>query len=155
VTEWQRWLRREARSRAEREVSDARPVAEPARRRSLDPEIGRRVKLRRRALVLGLSGVCLAGSVAAFIGEGGYLDVRRLRHEIAGLQADIERREAAVARLEEEVLRLEKDAMARERIAREQLGLVRPGEIDFLLPREPLPAREPAEPGRDAAEPRP
>jgi cell division protein FtsB len=136
-------------------LSDASSVAEPACRRARDPEVSRRVKLRRRALVLGLSGVCLAGSVAAFIGEGGYLDVLRLRREISGLQADIEQREAAVARLEEEVLRLEEDPMARERVAREQLGLVRPGEIDFLLPRVPPRAWEPDPTTRDAVDQRP
>jgi cell division protein FtsB len=136
VTERLRFLRRDTEGHSERELSDARLVAEHVRRRTLDPEVSRRIKLRRRTLVLGLAGICLAGSVAAFIGEGGYVDMLRLRHEISLLKADIERREAAVARLAGEVRRLEIDPVARERVAREELGLVRPGEIDFLLPRE-------------------
>ena len=136
MTERLRFLRRDSQGQSERELSDARLVAEHVRRRTLDPEVSRRIKLRRRALVLGLAGICLAGSVAAFIGEGGYVDMLRLRREISVLTADIERREAAVARLEDEVRRLEIDPVARERVAREDLGLVRAGEIDFLLPRE-------------------
>ena len=67
---------------------------------------------------------------------GGYMDLRRMRAEVDQLQQEIAARNAAVAGLEHEVERLGRDPLARERIAREQLGLVRPGEIDFLLPRE-------------------
>jgi cell division protein FtsB len=155
VTERPRFLRRDAQGQSERELSDARLVAEHVRRRTLDPELSRRIKLRRRALVLGLAGICLAGSVAAFIGEGGYVDMLRLRREISLLEADIERREAAVARLENEVRRLESDPVARERIAREALGLVRPGEIDFLLPREHAAVWEPPPSASGSARRRP
>ncbi len=144
VTDWLRFRGRQARKHAERELTDARPVSEHARRLALDPAAKRRLKLRLRALVLGLVGVCVAGSVAAFVGRGGYLDMLRLRGEIGLLRAEIEVRRDAVERLQEEVWGLEREPAARERIAREQLGLVRPGEIDFLLPREPGSAwREP------------
>jgi cell division protein FtsB len=72
--------------------------------------------------------------VAALIGEGGLTDLRRLRLEMVDLRQEIERREATIRELEQEVRALEGDTLALERIAREQLGLVRPGEIDFLLP---------------------
>ncbi len=137
------WLRlrgRQARNHAEREFTDARLVSEHARRLAVGPAAKRRLKLRRRALVLGLVGVGVAGSVAAFVGQGGYLDMLRLRGEIEGLRAEIGRRREVVERLQQQVRGLEQDSAARERIAREQLGLVRPGEIDFLLPREPYPA---------------
>ncbi len=99
-------------------------------------------------MVLGLVGVCVAGSVAAFVGQGGYRDMLRLQGEIEGLRAEIERRRGVVERLQQDVRGLEQEPAARERIAREQLGLVRPGEIDFLLPREPHPAwPEPPKPG--------
>ena len=155
MTERLRFLGRDARGHSERELSDARVVAEHVRRKKLDPELSRRIKLRRRALVLGLAGICLAGSVAAFIGEGGYVDMLRLRGEISSLQAEIERREATVARLEAEVRRLEADPVARERVAREDLGLVRPGEIDFLLPRERARVWEPPPSTGGSAERRP
>ena len=140
MMDWLRLRGRQARNHTEREFSDARPVSERARRQDLDPAVQRRLKLRRRAMVLGLVGVCVAGSVAAFVGQGGYLDMLRLRGEIEGLRAEIDRRRDVVERLQQEVWGLEQEPAARERIAREQLGLVLPGEIDFLLPREPHPA---------------
>ena len=140
MTDWLRFRGRQARKYAEREFTDARPVSEHARRRALDPAGKRRLKLRLRALVLGLVGVCAAGSVAAFVGRGGYLDMLRLRHEIGRLRAEIELRQDVVLGLQRQVRGLEQDPAARERIAREQLGLLRPGEIDFLLPRDPQPS---------------
>ena len=136
MSDWLRFRRREGREPADRDFTDARAVERAGRRRELDPEQRRRLKLRRRALVLGLSAACLAGSLAAFVGKGGYLDMVRLRNEIADLEADVDQRQAAIRQLEREVVLLERDPMARERLAREQLGLVRPGEVDFLLPRE-------------------
>ncbi len=138
--DWLRLRGRHARYHAERECTDARPVSEHARRQALGPAAKRRLKLRRRALVLGLVGVCVAGSVAAFVGQGGYLDMLRLRGEIEGLRAEIGRRREVVERLQQQVRELEQEPAERERIAREQLGLVRPGEIDFLLPRDPQPS---------------
>jgi len=128
--------RTDARSDTDREDTDARPVAEHVRLRAEDPELQRKIKLRRRALVLGLGAICLSGTVVAFFGEGGYRDIRRLHGEIADLETEIARRQAEIRRLEDAVLRLDKDPMARERVAREELGLLRPGEIDFLLPKE-------------------
>jgi cell division protein FtsB len=136
VSDWLRWRGREERGESDRDFTDARPVAERVRRQASDPEIRRRVKLRRRTVVLGLCGVCLAGSVVGIVGEGGYLDMRRLGREISELSADIERDRVEVERLEEHVRQLEEDPLARERVAREQLGLVLPGEVDFLLPKE-------------------
>jgi cell division protein FtsB len=136
LNEWLRWRRHDARIDPERDVTDARPVAEHLRRQTVDPELDRRVRLRRRAMVLGLGAICLTGTVVAFFGEGGYLDMQRLQAEIFELNADIELRRAVVQGLERDVVGLDRDPMARERVAREELGLVRPGEIDFLLPKE-------------------
>ena len=136
MNEWLRFRRPEGRDPADRDFSDARSVERAARQRELDPELRRRVKLRRRALVLGLSAACVAGSLVAFVGKGGYHDMLRLRSEIEELQADVLERQTTIERLEREVAGLEHDPMARERVAREQLGLVLPGEVDFLLPRE-------------------
>ena len=140
MTNWLRLGGRQDRQLAEGELTDARPVSEHSRRQAVDPAVTRRLKLRRRALVLGLVGVCVAGSVAAFVGQGGCLDMLRLRGEIEGLRAEIEARQELIEGLEADVRGLEREPFARERIAREQLGLVRPGEIDFLLPKEPRPA---------------
>ena len=95
--DWLRLRGRHARYHAEHELTDARPLSEHARRLAGGPAAKRPLKLRRRALVLGLVGVCVAGSVAAFVGEGGYLDMLRLQREIEGLRAEIGRRSDVVA----------------------------------------------------------
>ncbi len=136
MSDWFSFRRRAARAPSEGELSDAQRVAAHSRRRELDPELRRNLKLRRRALVGGLAAVCLAGTLAAFVGEGGHFDMRKLRREISELEAEIAGREAAIERLDREVRLLGDGSLLRERVAREQLGLVRPGEIDFLLPRE-------------------
>ena len=133
---WFRSRRRGTGDPADCDLGDARRVSGRTRRRELDPESRRSLKLRQRALVLGLSGACLAGTLAAFIGEGGYLDLSRLRDEIAEIEADCEAHRGEIASLALEVQQLEGGSLLRERVAREQLGLVRPGEVDFLLPRE-------------------
>ncbi len=114
--------------------SDARtlPVAPP---RDGRPESRRRVRRRRRAKILAVATLIVAGLVAVLVGEGGLVDLQHQRQEVrierARLQAQAER----VAALEAEVARLRDEPAARERLARERLGRVRPEEIDFLLPR--------------------
>jgi cell division protein FtsB len=118
-------------------ASDARPVSDHPRRLARDPEAARRTRRRRRAVRLLLGLAFAAGVLTALIGDGGYADLRRRRSEAAALARELEAQRERVANLQEEIVRLETDPSARERIAREELGLVRPGEIDFLLPRAP------------------
>ena len=114
--------------------TDARPGS--ARRRVDEPEVDRRFRFRMRAGVFFLASICGAGFVAAVIGDGGFLDLMRVNREIAELKTDIEARNEAVADLELAIWQLEHATMARERVAREQLGLMQPDEIGFLLPRQ-------------------
>ena len=116
--------------------SDARPVADHPRRIESDPDAGRRLKRRRRAFGLLLGAVFLLGVVATLFGENGLRDHLRLRAEHRQLTADVERRRAATELLRRKVDGLESDPMAKERVAREQLGYARPGELVFLLPRD-------------------
>jgi len=116
--------------------SDTRPVADHPRRFENDPEAERRLKLRRRAFAVLLVALVSVGSAAALFGEGGLRDRLRLSAEHRQLLAEIESRRAATARLREQVDGLLHDPMASERIAREQLGFVRPGEVVYLLPRD-------------------
>jgi len=135
VTEWRRLRRSATQPQDHKELTDASPVAEPSRRVEIDPELRRKLKLRRRALVLGLAGICVAGSLATLFGDRGYLDSRRYRVEIEALEQQIQERRAQVLDLRLRAERLESDPAARERVAREELGLVAPGEMEFLLPR--------------------
>jgi cell division protein FtsB len=135
VSDWFSFRKRPA-APPEHELTDARLVPAHARRRELDPELRGKLKLRRRAWFGGLAAIAFAGTLAALIGEGGHFDARKLRREIVELEQELAQREAAIARLDREVNGLQKDPLLRERVAREQLGMVQPGEIDFLLPRE-------------------
>ncbi len=116
--------------------TDARPrgdVAEDARPRR-----------RYRRLVLGaLVAVIAATSLVAVFGEGGFLDVRRARHELDRHRAELWRQVDEIRRLRREVRALRDDPSAVERVAREDLGLVRPGEVVFLLPERESPPAQP------------
>ena len=127
-----RWRRRPLLIEEEPDT-DARLAGQ--RRRVEDPQGERRARVSRRAAVFVLASVCGAGLVAMVLGEGGLLDMVRLQREIASLEQQVEVGRAEVLALEQSVADLGQGTIARERVAREQLGLVRPGEIDFLLPR--------------------
>jgi cell division protein FtsB len=139
-----RWGR--LREQAEYEpATDARPAEEePARGGCVDPERQRKARLRRGVLVLCLTTLFLAGSLVALVGRGGYVDLHRKREEARMLREEVATLRVNVGVLDHVVGRLEAEPLEQERIAREQLGLVLPGEIDFLLPRNA--AGEPAAP---------
>ena len=99
-----------------------------------DPEIERKKVRKQRGAVVALVIVFLGGTAAALFGDRGYLDVERQRLRY------LERRDANAAQLQRvvalwhEVDRLKTDPSAVERIAREDLGYVAPGELTLLLP---------------------
>jgi cell division protein FtsB len=87
-----------------------------------------RLRVTGRAVVLGviliLTGVASAGVVRQYLGQRAEID--RLEQEVRSIEADR-------ARLEEEITRLH-DPLHLERLARECLGMVKPGEIRFVVP---------------------
>lgn len=68
------------------------------------------------------------------LSPSGLLKVRKQRIQLAAMQADVEKLYAENRRLEEEVVALRTDPKAVEKIARETLNLVKPGEVVLLLP---------------------
>ena len=100
-------------------------------------------------LVAGLLAVLLG---AAVFGENGILQLRRLRTEVASLHRDVQALEAENDRLSRALIELRSDPAALERIAREELGLVRPGERVLRFPRS-SPPPDPASPPDPAASP--
>jgi cell division protein FtsB len=68
------------------------------------------------------------------LSPSGLLKVRKQRIQLAAMQADVANLYAENHRLEEEVVALKTDPKAVEKIARETLNLVRPGEVVLLLP---------------------
>jgi cell division protein FtsB len=90
------------------------------------------------AAILGL--FLLAIFVHDLFGEHGFLAMRRLQQEAEQLSVEIEKLNAENKKLASEVQSLKTDPRAIERIAREEMGLAKPGELIFKLPPKAQPA---------------
>ena len=89
-----------------------------------------------RALPIGILGVALVGVPILVLSPEGLPRMRALQHELADVNAENTDLKRDVERLRAEVKSLRDDPQAVERIARDQLGLVRKSEIVFQFPRE-------------------
>ena len=107
-----------ARQTLRRKRESPRPDAAPARRKSLH---------------LLLVFVTLVLVIDALVGEKGLLETIRARKQHQQLTASIERLRAENAALREEARRLREDPSAIESLARQELGLIRPGEMLFIV----------------------
>jgi cell division protein FtsB len=113
---------------------------------TLDPAIERRKVRKQQGIVVALVLVFLGGTAAAFFGDRGYLDLKRQQARFRELREVHAAHQLRVDALRREIERLRTDPFAVERIARENLGYVAPGELTLLLPGE-----DPGEPrGLDA-----
>lgn len=83
-------------------------------------------------VVVGLGLLALV--VHTVFGPGGYLDLQKQQAEADQLNEKVERLENENRRLTEEIKDLKTDPDAIERVAREQLKMVRPGETVITLP---------------------
>jgi cell division protein FtsB len=81
--------------------------------------------------VLGFVTVILV--VDALVGDKGLLDTMRARRQYAELSASLAQTRRDNARMRDEIRRLSEDPAAIESIARGELGLMRPGEILFVI----------------------
>jgi cell division protein FtsL len=77
-------------------------------------------------------------------GTHGYLAMRRTHHEIKKVSADIERLNRENVQLQEEVKELRSDPRKIEKIARDELGLARPGEVIIKIPQSQQLPQDPA-----------
>ncbi|HEX8152459.1 MAG TPA: septum formation initiator family protein, partial [Thermoanaerobaculia bacterium] len=71
----------------------------------------------------------------------GIAELQHARQRVNQLQADITRLEAENARLRAEIESVKKSTYAVERIAREDLGMSKKGEVIYMLPRREQPVR--------------
>ena len=71
--------------------------------------------------------------INALVGERGLMETLRARRQHAELVASIDRLKAENGRLREEVRRLLTDPGAIEALARQELGLIKPGEMLFII----------------------
>jgi cell division protein FtsB len=83
--------------------------------------------------LLGLFVLVLV--VHDIFGAHGYLAMRRTQAEIKKVTKDLEQLNKENLELEQEVLELKTDPHKIEKIARDELGLARPGEVIIKIPR--------------------
>lgn len=87
-------------------------------------------------VVFLLSAVLTLVFLISFVfSEEGISELQRARKRVDDLQAQISRLQAENARLRWEIESLKRSTFAVERIAREDLGMSKPGEIVYMLPR--------------------
>jgi cell division protein FtsB len=116
---------------------------QPARespRRKRDQPSPAAAPTRRKGLQLLLVFVTLVLIMDALAGEKGLLETVRARRQHRELTASIERIRSENAQLREQARRLREDPSAIESLAREELGLIRPGEMLFIV-KDARPAR--------------
>lgn len=104
--------------------------AEPLRRKRVAPA---GPLLRKRSLHLLLIFVTLVLIVDALIGEKGLMQSMNARRQYRQLQASLEDLRRENDGLREETRRLREDPATIESLARQELGLIRPGEVVFIL----------------------
>jgi cell division protein FtsB len=107
------------------------PGVEPLRRRRVAPSS--RPAWRRRSVQLLLGFVTLVLVIDALAGEKGLLESMRARRQYQQLARSLEDLKHENARLRGQARRLREDPAAIESLAREELGLIGPGEVVFIL----------------------
>jgi cell division protein FtsB len=108
------------------------PTPQPLRRRSkaaAQPP----PRWRGRFLSLALGFVAIVLVVDALVGNRGLLETMRARRQYAQVAADLARKRRENEQLREDIRRLSEDPSAIESVAREQLGLMRDGEVLFVV----------------------
>jgi cell division protein FtsB len=91
----------------------------------------------RRHLRTILGVVVIALAIHDVFGPHGFLAMRRTQEEIEQFSAEMQKLNQENQALSDEVTSLKSDPRLIERIAREDMGLARPGEMIFKLPVSP------------------
>jgi cell division protein FtsB len=109
------------------------PTPEPLRRRSRTPVAPSPSVWRSRLLQYGLAFVTIVLIVDALVGDKGFLDTLRARRQYRNVAAALAQKRQDNARLREEIRRLREDPARIEAVARQELGLMREGEVLFIV----------------------
>lgn len=123
-------------------ATSAASAARPRERRTVSP--------------VTVAVVLVLVAVLAVAGVQRFRDLERSRERQADLEAEISQTVDEVRALERRIERLRHDPMLQERLAREELGLARPGELVIVLPRRAViapPTMEPQPPTPPAGPP--
>lgn len=97
--------------------------------------------LRRKAWAVASLLALVALVVGSLFGDRGMLQLFAQRRRAEALQHELQDLRAVNLHLGDEIRALRSDPRAIERIAREELGLARPGETVFILREDQSPAR--------------
>jgi cell division protein FtsB len=95
------------------------------------------IGLRRKAITLASIIAVVALVVGSLFGDRGFLQLVRQQQGAEALAREIEELRQENGHLAAEIAALRSDPRAIERLAREELGLCRPGETVFLIREEP------------------
>jgi cell division protein FtsB len=87
-----------------------------------------------KAVVLLASVLFVVFAISFFFSDRGLPELQHARTRVAALEAEIARIEAENERLRAEIESVKKSSFAIERIAREDLGMARKGEVVYMLP---------------------
>lgn len=96
-----------------------------------------------RGAILALALVCIALVVHEIFGEHGYLALRRQQRDLQQLQQQIQLLQQENRELESQIKALKSDPKAIEKLAREGMGMARPGEIIVTMPEKHPDAQAP------------
>lgn len=88
---------------------------------------------RRKTVQLLLAFVTLVLVINALVGDRGLMETLRARQVHQDLAVSIDRLREENAQLRDEVRRLRSDPATIEALARQELGLIRPGELLFII----------------------
>jgi cell division protein FtsB len=113
--------------------SAVQEAAAPPRRKSQPSNSSVPPATRRRTLQMLLVFVTLVLVINALVGERGLTETLRARRQHQELVTSIERLRAENARLRDEARRLRSDPSTIEALARRELGLIKPGEMLFIV----------------------
>ena len=87
----------------------------------------------RRMVQYALIAVGCIFFLDALVGDKGLIELVKTRHDFRSLETSLQRIRAENTRLREDARLLREDADTIERLARERLGLIKPGERLFIL----------------------
>ena len=113
--------------------SAVQEAAAPPRRKSQPSNSSVPPATRRRTLQMLLVFVTLVLVINSLVGERGLTETLRARRQHQELVTSIERLRAENARLRDEARRLRSDPSTIEALARQELGLIKPGEMLFIV----------------------
>jgi cell division protein FtsB len=113
--------------------SAVQEAAAPPRRKSQPSNSSVPPATRRRTLQMLLVFVTLVLVINALVGDRGLMETLRARRQHQELVTSIERLRAENARLRDEARRLRSDPSTIEALARQELGLIKPGEMLFIV----------------------